>query len=432
MSNALNGAWFAPADDVEVEETPQVKTAYNLPALKVGSPLARALYSVWSQQPVTIVKSPPGAGKTTLITQLATQLFLRSDMTIGVLTPTNSSGSDLVRRLVEELGQDEDGTTRVASTSSRISNVDGASQVGGFSPIRRVEVSTVASMLARTRGRYDGSETDFDLLIIDEAYQCTFSDIARACDFADQILLVGDPGQIGPVVTINTAPFEGNERAPHIPAPVVFERDGGAEIIHLESTFRLGQTTVEAIGCLYDFEFDSLRVERTVKDKDGNERKEIESVLVQPNPVRSDLATMDTLVDRAQSFIGGVVTTTENGQQVEEEIRTEDVAIIVSHVDQTQTVRALLDARGMFLTQVGTADSLQGSQWKCVVALDPLFGHAEAGHHSIHSGRLCVMASRHMAHLSWVHDGQSEQKLKNIKSADAIKGRKVRKALTKH
>ena len=44
-------------------ETPVVDPEDTLPRIVVGSVTARALYRVWSGQPVTVVDSPPGAGK---------------------------------------------------------------------------------------------------------------------------------------------------------------------------------------------------------------------------------------------------------------------------------------------------------------------------------------------------------------------------------
>lgn len=52
---------------------------------------------------------------------------------------------------------------------------------------------------------------------------------------------------------------------------------------------------------------------------------------------------------------------------------------------------------------VGTADRLQGGQWHAVVAVDPLASAATVSDHHLSLGRLCVMASRHMTHLTWVH-----------------------------
>jgi hypothetical protein len=79
---------------------------------------------------------------------------------------------------------------------------------------------------------------------------------------------------------------------------------------------------------------------------------------------------------------------------------------------------------------VGTANSLQGGQWRAVVALDPFVGYTTATPHQLSPGRLCVMASRHMTHLTWVSDGGWELALMDIDPDEAEKGRKVRQALT--
>jgi hypothetical protein len=81
---------------------------------------------------------------------------------------------------------------------------------------------------------------------------------------------------------------------------------------------------------------------------------------------------------------------------------------------------------------VGTADSLQGGQWHAVVALDPFVGYTTATTHQLSPGRLCVMACRHMTHLTWVSDGGWELALMDpdIDPDEAEKGRKVRQVLT--
>jgi len=77
----------------------------------------------------------------------------------------------------------------------------------------------------------------------------------------------------------------------------------------------------------------------------------------------------------------------------------------VSHNAQASVVHAQLRGRDVDGVTVGTADSLQGGQWAAVVALDPLTGADGLPAHAASAGRLCVMASRHYAHLTWVHDG---------------------------
>ena len=68
-------------------------------------------------------------------------------------------------------------------------------------------------------------------------------------------------------------------------------------------------------------------------------------------------------------------------------------------------MHALLRGRDVDGVTVGTADSLQGGQSAAAVTLDPLTGADGHAPHALSPGRLCVMASRHYAHLTWVHDG---------------------------
>jgi hypothetical protein len=79
----------------------------------------------------------------------------------------------------------------------------------------------------------------------------------------------------------------------------------------------------------------------------------------------------------------------------------------------------------------GTANGLQGGQWHAVVALDPLVGKTSAGEHQLSLGRLCVMASRHMTHLTWVYAENWKEVLATAdeESDDVIVGSRVRRSL---
>lgn len=55
------------------------------------------------------------------------------------------------------------------------------------------------------------------------------------------------------------------------------------------------------------------------------------------------------------------------------------------------------------------------------------------GSHATSLGRLCVMASRHKSHLTWVHDGRWSQAIKSdstLSAKDGSRARAVREALT--
>ncbi|MEJ7648173.1 MAG: AAA family ATPase [Nakamurella sp.] len=360
-------------------------------ALIPGSPVARALYLVWSGTPVTVVDSPPGAGKSTLITEVIAHLMADSDLVIAVATPTRRQSVDLALRIAAEAGAEfvSLGIKNISEKDCPEGMTESARKLAAPGQIRRVTVKTLASMKF---GRVSA-----DLLIIDESYQATAFDVYAAASDCRQILMVGDPGQIGPVVTVNTSAWESSETAPHRRAAEVFRGREDAQTVHLPNTYRFGPDTVDAILPLYDFTFGSARAAREVVG-----RNELASVEVDSDGDPRHLPMLHQVAEQAAGLIGRTVRAAD---EYDRTLTATDVAVVLSHNVQANIVRGMLNNMGIEGMTVDTADKLQGGQWEAVVALDPLVGAGAAEGHSASLGRLCVMASRHRSHLTWVHDG---------------------------
>lgn len=164
---------------------------------------------------------------------------------------------------------------------------------------------------------------------------------------------------------------------------------------------RLGPEAEASIAPLYQFAFRSGRPPRRINGLD-----EIEVLTVARSDDPYSLGTMVALADRAAELTAGtLVAADRHGTLTESRLRDSDVAVVVTHNAQVSAVSAMLRSRGLDKVTVGTSDRLQGGQWHAVVALDPLCGAEGARAHSLELGRLCVMASRHSTHLTWVHDG---------------------------
>lgn len=414
-------AVFVP-DEEEAAPAP-IRSSRNLIE---GSVMAKALFSVWDGAPVTVIDSPPGAGKTTTVTRIVAALRERSDLTIVVASPTKRGAYDLSERIAAEMGPDGSGNPQVVL---RVSKMDPPPNVSKGTPEDLEWNTPVVRTVASCRAK----PPQCDLMIFDEAYQVTFSDAAAAADLAQQVLMVGDPGQIGPVITADVSAFRGRETAPHMRAPEVFSRMEDAAVYSLESTYRVGEPTVKAIAPLYAFPFRSTRPERHLVDAHGQAIPEIVSLEV---PVAVTFDALDTLVRvaRAAAAMVGMelAETGADGTVSRRLLEPEDVAVVVAHNAQSSGIDAVLRAMNVEGITVGTADRLQGGQWQAVVALDPCVGYVTAGSHQLSPGRLCVMASRHMSHLTWVHDGAWESALSgpDVDQHEAGLGLQVRRELT--
>lgn len=385
-------------------------------ALVPDSAVARALWSVWSGAPITIVDSPPGGGKSTGLATIIAHLVERAGLTVTVATPTRRAAADIALRLARQV--------RPERLQLKVS---------GLTPPQGVSASSVANMTGgtvtvRTMASCRMGAPKGDVLVVDEAYQATFSQVAAAAQDSKQILMVGDPGQIGPVVTVDTSLWDTMPNAPHHRAPEPFAKRAECTTIHIDQTFRLGQRSVDAIAPLYDFPFTSARVERSL-----NGVQEIESIELPATGDRDDINALTRVVDRAVAFIGTLETTTDStGVHTRAIEALNDIAVVVSHNSQSSIVTGLLAARDADAIAVGTADRMQGGQWSAVVALDPAFGYTEPADHMLNLGRLCVMASRHATHLTWVHDGRWRELLAHpdVPRTVAQPAMKVRELLT--
>ena len=393
------------------------------------SVLDRAWDHVARATPIVVVNSPPGAGKTTLAVRLIRQARLNTDWVIKVVCPTNRGGGDIASRLANAIPPGSDGKLLVQAVSGNIPL--GASVAGGNdqgASRRAVQVSTVAAA-ARSK-----TDSKIDLLVVDEAYQCLLGDVLACAAGTPQILLIGDPGQIGPVVTVPTTAWDNLPVGPHMRAPEgilahASTLDIPTAVLSLDTSYRLGGRTVRTIAPLYDFAFDSSRPDRWVERR-GRRLPEIAPVAL---PAVSDPYSGDIAL-RIARRVRGLIEGTLHGPKGIRQVRQSDVAVVVSHVAQRTLARTTLQSQGLGRVNVGTADELQGGQWPAVVALDPLVGYEAATAHSLGSGRLCVMISRHMAHLSWIFSPNWADAIEEsgLDPEEANKGWRVRTRLLRH
>lgn len=411
---AAEVASAADATTATAPETPAPRIADTrfLRHLEPGSTTAQALFRVWQGYRATVVDSPPGAGKSLLVATVVAHLAARSGLRVVVATPTRPQAQDIAIGIARRIAKPSSVSLALSGALEAV-DVEGR----GFLEIKlgaQGAKPTAGRVVVRTLASCALAPPEADVLVIDEAYQSTYADVATASDRCTQLLLVGDPGQIGPVVTVDTTEWERMDAGPHRRTPEVVSRMPDAQVLNLTQTYRFGQETVDVIAPMYAFPFTSARSPRMVVGE-----AEVASCRSKSTGDAYSMALMQEVADRAVALVGK---TLRVDGEPDRKIEPADIAVVAARNVQVNSLRALMNSAGMAETTVGTADKLQGGQWEAVVALDPLVGATDGGAtaHGLSLGRLCVMLSRHKAHLTWVHDGEWAEALETTAADRAV------------
>lgn len=362
--------------------------------------LARILLAVWSGDPATISPACPGAGKTRLTTLLAAALAHRAGLRVAVAAQTREQALELARRMS---AVSDRYALIVSSATAKVGGLKDLATVTG----RQVRWThpTGGAILIGTAARWlyvDPSVGAADVLLIDEAWQATYADVGALGALARQVVLVGDSGQIAPVVTGSTARWQGQATGPHQSAPAaLLAAHGPAMTVHeLTSSWRLGPDTCSLLSQHFykDMPFTSRRPAEAIVSDGGQELAEIDCVTVPAQHGPTDPVLLTAVAERVRELLGYQYRRA-GGSEL---LRGQDIAVVVPHVAQAGAVRALLADVPDLL--IGTTNGLQGMERAAVVALHPMAGYRQVQEFAVDPGRVCVTLSRHRAHLSLVTD----------------------------
>lgn len=364
---------------------------------------ADVLFRVWSGDPAVIVPSPPGAGKTRLVVLLAAALAHRAGLRVAIAAQTRAQARQIAQRLAVV---SDERARLIVSAKGDLTSAD-----TGLGIVRGRQIAWPRSgggVMVATGARWlfaKPQELQADVLIVDEAWQCTYGDLGALACMAAQVVLVGDPGQIAPVVTGETRRWQATATGPQVPAPdgLLAEHGDALAVVRMRQTWRLGpETTALVSGAFYapvGLPFTSRRPPEHLLTADGEVVGEIahRDVLTTSGP--GDPALAAAAAERVRALLDCHVVTDDGIGPMSDE----DVAVVVPHVAQASQVRALLagDAPGVL---VGTANALQGLERRAVVAYHPLVGRRAVTTFAVEAGRACVMLTRHRAHLTVICD----------------------------
>ncbi|MBX7168116.1 MAG: AAA family ATPase [Pirellulales bacterium] len=365
-----------------------------------------------------LIKAPPGSGKTYTLMQ-AVAVAVAQGRRVAVATQTNAQADDICHRL----SRDYRGTP-----VWRFAAADSAPPEGWP---RTVSWITTARALPETAGVVIGTTAKwsltpltaaFDLLCVDEAWQMCWADFMLLQQVAPQFVLIGDPGQIPPVVAIKVHRWETSPRAPHLPAPELLLADPSVEKLALElpACRRLPADSVELVRPFYDFEFGAWAApgERYLRVAGPGSGDPLDRLLGMLDEATAAIATLKTapqgppleqdnqIADLAAALAQRAlvrqaqVADTDDARPVP--LQPQDIGISATHrVLNSAMLRALPDAlqESPGGIRVDTPERWQGLERKLMIVVHPLSGISRPSEFDLETGRLCVMASRHRSAL---------------------------------
>lgn len=363
------------------------------------------------------VDSPPGAGKTTLVENVVAAAQ-HCGLRVAVAAPRAAQTIDITRRILAHyptmpidlwLAKDRELPADLATHPDVISP-----GVPSWRPLQggsRVVIGTVKMFAAHVSQL---KQSAFDVLITDEAYQVTYTGLAPLLHLADQRLIVGDPGQLPPLVRADTARFEAARYKVHWSAPrELLRRFPDVRRVQLPATRRLPQDSVDLIQpAFYEklpFVSSAVTGDRRIQFAASGMRDPIDRALdmlsaghtmvgILLPSVNKPLGNVDDAVALVMANV--VERLGSRGAEWQEKRRLQpgDVGCIDPHVASGAAVRQGLRRQGLSISEVlvDTPEIWQGLERPIMVVKHPLSGQQHLNRFSLESGRWCVSLSRHL------------------------------------
>ncbi len=365
----------------------------------------------------TLVDSPPGAGKSTLVREISRRARQREQ--VPIVVQTNDQADDMIRGFIADRQRGAP-SVRIGRlhAGGYVAPADIATQQGvSFS--NAITDLNDSEVIVSTAAKWAtiGSDRTWTFAIIDEAYQMRSDQLLPVGAVMEALLLVGDPGQLAPFTTADDTRFRGRPLSPvETAAATILTTQPATERLSLPVSWRLpGHATRLLSDAFYEVPFNPgtqskqrrlrrgvtpLHRGRAADAVDGAARQGWAYIELDDLPMpQNDPDAVEAIVDVVRELIEADITIEdEHGSR---SLQPSDIAVGVTHRDQRDHVRTALQKVGLSTSQpvehvvVDTANVLQGREFEIVVVWHPLSGRRDASEFHLDAGRLCVLLSRH-------------------------------------
>lgn len=367
------------------------------------------------ERKLAVVQAPPGSGKTHMLLAVVSKL-VENGLCVALAAQTNRQADDIAHRWAADFPNLA--AVRLGSKTSYAPE--------DFPP--SIYWETESKNLSRSPGLYISTSAKwttlrdpepFDLLAVDEAWQMSWADLMQCANMSEKYYLIGDPGQIPPVITIDIRRWQTAPRPPHKPAPEVVLSDEDlvkqAFIGALPACRRLPFESVEFVKPFYSFDFEAYAKpgERGIRylNLDANSKfKSTFEALASGQPAILTLATPDDgpalevdseLANSVAELVDSLIssgTQIDMGNGKYKNLEASDIGICSTHRAMNGEITKSIDPK-YGAASVDTPERWQGLQRPVMVVVHPLSSVIDPSDFDLETGRLCVMASRHQVAL---------------------------------
>jgi hypothetical protein len=381
------------------------------------------LATQWEGVPALVLNSPPGAGKTGMPERLSVQSLALLKERVMVATQTNEQAFDLARRL----GQGFPRLGFFMITSRSLEVPADILALGNMQIVHSSADLPEGPCVVIGNGAkwswLDADHCQFDLQIVDEAYQLPDYRFHLIAGLARRHVLIGDPGQIDPVIQAELERWRCDASGPHVPAPrALIQRHGSVLQLSLPVSRRLVSDTVSFVQPAFypELPFVALRDARPLRFATPGIAPmdaPLDAVAAGKTLVMVELPKLlagDVDHDLADEIVWTINRVLIRGAMFEDEggvkaVTPGMIGVACARVAQVNALRERLGQRlsGVF---VETANRFRGLERPLMFAQHPLSGRADATEFHLDSGRLCVLLTRHRV-ACWVfgREGISRQ-----------------------
>lgn len=219
------------------------------PQLLSGEHVLDAVLNLFQQQEITVVQGPPGTGKTHLMARLCAY-FLEHQQSVLVTALTHKALSELAEKSPLASWITKQKVKKRPLLLEEKQKIPQLLQAENLMPVQGELLLTTFFQMSKVAVL--PSESNFDVVIVEEASQAFLATLAAARNLGKKIIIIGDQQQLQPVV-LQAQPESIHPNIPFaIDGLATFANNSSCQGGRLTETYRLTPGATALTGLFYN------------------------------------------------------------------------------------------------------------------------------------------------------------------------------------